>query len=583
MTEENILPNWFKNLSTQFKEGATQEFILYGNITDLVLNQDKANKSEPPYISFRQFLEKAFDERQMVIFYNIASGVSFSKAKTKKMKKNFLKITGLSRSNNEQEIARREIPREPERCLPLIERVLLDQTKTAVVISFLHTLVPNVTGGASLSSQDRIATVRLESWAQNEKIKENGNIVLLLTDQLSAVSSQLRDDASRVYVIYVPRPTKEEREEFLQTIIESKAFSIPESFKAQEFVLATQGLNFRQINDIFLRSRQKKEELTLDCVKERKREILNAEYGDLLEIVEPVKGLEDIGGLDHIKKYFSSVLEAIKRNEILLVPMGVTLMGPPGTGKTAIVEALAKEAKFNFVKTRNIRSMWVGESEGRMQTMISALKSLAPVVVMNDEADQMDNKRGEYSGDSGVTNRLRKMWMEFLSDPKIRGKVLVINCTNRPDLIDPALKRSGRSDERIPMLLPSREERCLIFKVMFRRYNIPTNIRDFSYFADSTEGLSGADIEKISLGSYRFAFEQRKKEVDRKTLKEAIDDFVFSADQKEIDQMTLSAIQECSSKKLLPENIGEIVERIRKRGFIQVNGNIEKILEKSEK
>src|SRR3990172_2321782 len=124
-------------------------------------------------------------------------------------------------------------------------------------------------------------------------------------------------------------------------------------------------------------------------------------------------------------------------------------MCPLGTRKTTIVEALAKAAGFNFVKIKNLRSMWVGESESRAQRMMRGLRELAPVVVMNDEADLAEAGRDAPKGDSGVSERIMKMWMEFLSDPKIRGKVIVISCTNRPDRIDAGLLRSGRNDERI--------------------------------------------------------------------------------------------------------------------------------------
>src|SRR5256885_2208176 len=80
--------------------------------------------------------------------------------------------------------------------------------------------------------------------------------------------------------------------------------------------------------------------------------------------------------------------------------------------KTAIVEALAKEAGFNFVRTKNVRSMWVGESEARMEQLCYGLRSLAPVVVMNDEADLAEGGRDTARGDSGVSERLMKMWME---------------------------------------------------------------------------------------------------------------------------------------------------------------------------
>lgn len=581
--EEIRLTDWFRNLATQFRASIAHQFILHGNITDLVPNPDVDDEPDKPHIPLRHFLEKTFEEYSMVIFYNIASGLRFL---SPSMETEFKKIAGIKDDDKASQnplvkagvIQKKGIPRTPEGCLPLIEKVLKNQERAAVIINFTHHIAPAAGTGVSLSPNDRVNTEMLIRWGQDEEIRDKGNIILLLTDQLANISAQLRLSSSGTKTVCVTKPSKEKRKVFLQSIIKNKTFSVPRSFNLNVFSLATQGMNYRQIFEIFLRAREVKEEISLEYVKEKKRDILNAEYGDLLEIIEPTMGLDDLGGLEHIKRRFGIILKAIESGNARLVPMGITLMGPPGTGKTAIVEALAKEAGFNFVKVRNIRNMFVGASEGRMEKMMYALRSLTPVVVMNDEAEQMESSRDEYSGDSGVSNRLRKAWMEFLSDPKIQGKVLIINCTNRPDLIDVALKRSGRSDDRVPMLMPPKEGREAIFKVLFRFLEVPKTITDFSKEAELTDGFSGADIKKIIEEAYRFAFEQGKNKVDKTILKEAIEDFVPSASQAEIDRMTLMAIRECSSRRLLPANIKEIIEKIKDRGLVKVDESIAKVL-----
>ena len=98
-------------------------------------------------------------------------------------------------------------------------------------------------------------------------------------------------------------------------------------------------------------------------------------------------------------------------------------MGPPGTGKTALVEALAKGSRYNFVKMENARSMWVGQTEERTERQLQGLLALAPVIVMNDEADLGEANRDSPKGDSGVSERIMQAWMKFLSDPKIQGKI----------------------------------------------------------------------------------------------------------------------------------------------------------------
>lgn len=589
---DNTLPSWYEQeLVLPYRANIAHAFLLHGNIWDLVSNPDAEDEIDQPYVPFRAFLEKIFDGRDMVIFYNIASGIRFLRPD---MEKRFRKIAGLDADDiilkdpiaaaKAELAAKRGIPREPDACLVLIEKVLRGMPGAAVIINSVHFIAPAASGGIAAPLNERANIERLRNWSQDEELRKNKAIILFLVDQAAKVSEELRQSGSEIQTIFIPKPTKEERKLFIQLLTQKSAkpkklkspdkaatprFIVPKNFDANVFAHATQGMGLRQILEILLHSKKTEKPISLEYVKEKKREILNAEYGDVMEIIEPQRGLEDIGGLACVKEFFRNLLDAIRKGEERLVAMGVTLMGPPGTGKTALVEALAKEAGFNFVRTKNIRSMWVGESEARMQKYVYGLRALAPVVVMNDEADLANADRNSPKGDSGVSERLMKMWMELLSDPKIRGQIIVISCTNRPDRLDPALKRSGRSDERILIPMPTCEEVPEIFQVMFKRHAIPTAIADLPAFAKMVEGFSGADLEKIALNAFRFAVERGKKTVDDATLREAIEDFIPSASQLEIDRMTLAGILESSSRRLLPPHTKEIVTAIKARNLVE--------------
>jgi AAA+ superfamily predicted ATPase len=390
------------------------------------------------------------------------------------------------------------------------------------------------------------------------------------------VSGELRIADGGIPAVFVQKPDEAERASFLAAA----------GFAAETrevLARASGGLSLRQLRDVLMRAGGDlpsaspfgdaarlggAKAFDPAALKDKKREILNAEYGDVMDVVEPARGLDDIGGCEHIKAYFRQVLDGIRSGDTRLVPMGVTLMGPPGTGKTAIVEALAKEAGFHFVKIKNVRSMWVGESEARMEKLCYALQSLTPVVVMNDEADLAEGARDAARGDSGVSERLMKMWMELLSNPRIRGRIIVINCTNRPDRIDPALKRSGRSDERILMPMPSETERAQILAVQFRRHALPTTITEFAPFARATVCYSGADLERLALSAYRIARERGDDAVGSGALDLAIHDFIPNASQAEIDAMTIVGLAECSSRRLLPPDLDAIVDGIRTRALV---------------
>ncbi|HEY3445799.1 MAG TPA: ATP-binding protein [Myxococcales bacterium] len=572
--ESSGLPEWFEQgILAPFEAGVASVFLLHGDVHGLVANPDAEEEPEKAFLPLRAFLERIFDSAELVAFYDVAAGIGCLKPAMEK------RLLDLTRPAAERYVssdpvaaarqslaAKRGLPKEPEAALPILENALKAMKRVAVVIESAHFVAPTISAGIPLPAVERATVQRIVNWARDGQVRERRNMVLLVTDQAAKVNGELRVADCGIPVVFIPKPAQDERVAFLMARMDDE---VPEGFDVQAFARASQGMSLRQLQEVLSKAEEAGEELGPEFVKGRKKEILNAEYGDVMEVVDPVRGLDDIGGNAHIKAYFAQVLEAIRKGDSRLVPMGVTLMGPPGTGKSAIVEALAKEAGFNFVKTRNVRSMWVGESEARMEKLLNGLRSLAPVVVMNDEADLAEAGRDGPKGDSGVSERLMKMWMELLADPRIRGQILVINCTNRPDRIDPALKRSGRSDERILMPLPSSSERAAILALMFKRHAIAHDLQDFAPYADATEGQSGADLEKVVLGAWRVAREKGRAAVDGHCLSASIADFIPSASRAEIDAMTIAGLAECSSKRLLPPEVEEMVLGIRERGLVK--------------
>jgi SpoVK/Ycf46/Vps4 family AAA+-type ATPase len=214
--------------------------------------------------------------------------------------------------------------------------------------------------------------------------------------------------------------------------------------------------------------------------------------------------------------------------------------------------------------------MYVGASERNQERAFSAIRALAPVVVMVDESDQQQTSRDSSSGDSGVSERLRAQAFEFWGDQSLRGKVLRIDLTNRVDLIDSAMRRSGRADVKIPILMPDAPSRKQIFSVLAKKHGLKTDVKDFAPYADKTEGFSGSDIELLLTTAYRFASLEANFEgdvvVSAAHLDRALEDFIpTSRDQSAIDRMTLIALNECRSKRLLPPGYEEMKAAILKR------------------
>ncbi|MCX6714974.1 MAG: AAA family ATPase [Candidatus Uhrbacteria bacterium] len=350
----------------------------------------------------------------------------------------------------------------------------------------------------------------------------------------------------------------QETEEKLKTLLERGFCPIPEQGLI-EAAYDLHGLGFRQIATLLLDTRLDNVPLTRKEILATRIELLRQAYGHLFDVVEPMYGFEGIGGLDDIKAYFTEVRDAILRKEYRAVPMGTLLMGPPGTGKTAVAEALARECGFLYVKVKSTKSMWVGESERIIAEMFLALRELAPVIVLRDEVDRTDIGRDQVQGDSGVSAHQQGAWMQFLSDPAIRGQIFVISCTNRPDLLDAALKRAGRTDERIPVLMPDEATRAAVFAVMAKRYAFPYEIESFDPFAKLTAGRSGADIEVIVRRAYQRAVTNGGDKITSESLAWSIEDYIDNASNLEVARMTMIALRSASSKRFLPKNMEEIV------------------------
>ncbi len=581
MSNNDAWPIWYKEeVRKSFQAEVARVFLLHGDIVGLLKNPNADDEPEIAYGRLQDFLWRACSKREMVLFYDVADGFRF---KTKEMEDEFKKINGLLEEKGKKDdddsdpVAKvkaklkekRAIPKEPNKALELIQKVLQEKDKVAVIIKNVDRLVPAGMGAGGLQDAKLEIVQRIENWTGDRRIKGRKNIVFMTCLDRSSVAKELRE-APGVRSVFIAKPNEKERLEFWETMLgdDYKDIKLEKEVDTKVLAAVTRGMHLGQLLNILRMAEKGSNTIDLQTLKREKIRMLNEMWGDLFEIIEPERGFEDIGGLKHVKDYFGEVIAAMLSGDASLAPMGCLAMGPPGTGKTAIVEALAKALGFLLVKIKNLRSMWVGESESRAERMMQGLRELAPIVVMNDEADLAEAGRDSPKGDSGVSERLMKMWMEFLSDPKIRGKVFVVSCTNRPDRLDAALKRDGRTDDRFLMAMPSEEERKEIFAVMFKRYKIKTDIVDFDAFANSTASYSGANIESIVINANRLRNIAKQEKVTAEMLQQAVDDKILSASQLEIDRMTLFGILESSSRRLLPKNIKELLRGIIERNLV---------------
>ncbi len=211
---------------------------------------------------------------------------------------------------------------------------------------------------------------------------------------------------------------------------------------------------------------------------------------------------EDIGGLkDAIQKIREMVELPLKHPEIferlgVEPPKGVLLYGPPGTGKTLLAKAVANESDAYFISINGpeIMSKWVGEAEKKLREIFEEAEKNAPSIIFIDEIDAIAPKREEVAGE--VERRVVAQLLTLMDGLKSRGKVVVIAATNRPNDVDPALRRPGRFDREIEIGVPNKEGRLEILKIHTRNMPLAKDV-DLKKIAEITHGFVGADLAAL--------------------------------------------------------------------------------------
>src|ERR687884_916061 len=207
---------------------------------------------------------------------------------------------------------------------------------------------------------------------------------------------------------------------------------------------------------------------------------------------------EDIGGLkNEVQKVREMIELPLRHPEIferigIEAPKGVLLYGPPGTGKTLLAKAVANETNANFysIGGPEIMSKFYGESEERLRNIFQEAQKNAPSIIFIDELDSIAPKREEVTGE--VERRVVAQLLSLMDGLASRGKVIVIAATNRPNAIDPALRRPGRFDREIEIKVPDKRGRLEILQIHTRNMPLDTDV-DQDRIAAVTHGFVGAD------------------------------------------------------------------------------------------
>ncbi len=243
----------------------------------------------------------------------------------------------------------------------------------------------------------------------------------------------------------------------------------------------------------------------------------------------------DVAGCDEAKYELEEVVEFLKYPEKFAkagakVPKGVLLEGPPGTGKTLLARAVAGEAGVSFIQisASEFIQMFVGVGASRVRDLFKMAKENSPCVVFIDEIDAVGRKRGEQFGGGGNEEREQTLnqILTNMDGFEKSDSVIVLAATNRADILDSALTRSGRFDRKVVVGLPDVSGRRKIIDVHLRNKLLEENT-DLDEIATLTSGFSGADIENMANEAAILAIRQNKTTINSTNLIDAFEKIVI--------------------------------------------------------
>lgn len=264
---------------------------------------------------------------------------------------------------------------------------------------------------------------------------------------------------------------------------------------------------------------------------------------------------DDLGGLKKEVQKIREMVELPMRHPELFdklgieAPKGVLLYGPPGTGKTLLAKAVAGEtnAHFTSLSGPEIMGKYYGESEERLREIFKQAEENTPSIIFIDEIDSIAPKRDEVTGE--VEKRIVSQLLTLMDGMKARGKVVVIAATNRPDSIDPALRRPGRFDREIEIGIPDEEGRLEILNIHTRGMPVDEKV-NLKQIAKVTHGFVGADLESLA------------KEAAMRSLRRILPD--INMDQERISSEILQKI------KILDDDFREALKEVKPSALREV-------------
>ncbi len=596
---------FWEQIATHYRAGSAHQFLLHFNVQDLLYDDVYGYLPAMPYLMEQLNVLGC----ALVIGYNTAQGIIFPNVRQWHQTQQMLEVVppyektgvfhfqslatwlqgfrGLQGAGDDEvppDVARRRInaglaigklhedpvasiepsPSE-ELQIKLSELLRQDSVKVGLVINFLEEFAPN---HPSLSSGANDARQRffnlLHHWASDLDIRRRKHIILLVTQNTFDIHPSLTVNPE-IPVVEMPFPDYAQRLQFIEHlhaihITEPiRKYSLGNARAREELARETAGLNLFGIHDIVRQAALARQEARGELLQNYRQQSVKTFSHGVLEVSEP-REVARMQGPSHVNRAIQEIADGLKAGDWRRIPRGMLLLGPAGTGKVFIAKLLAGKAETAFVQLRYASQVGEvaisvngheGSYERNLNAALSFIRGIAPVVVFIDEIEQASPRASMQPEhwERGLPVSL----VNAISDTSLRGKVIWVGATDRPDLMPAIFRRVGIFDHKLILLPPTPFERAATMEI----FCAPRTQESIDYQAivgdARTDGVTARDLWLIMQRARNIALRDRREQLTEADLREAVDDFVPDYSPEMQQFMGLLAMREANSRAMLPD------------------------------
>lgn len=595
---------FWQRIESQYKVAAAHQYLLHFNVNDLMYDEHFG------YLPASDYLMEQLNVLgcRLVLGYNATKGFMIPRVgqwvETQKILGLIPKDQGVPEETAERKrinsrLSYNKLHEDPfyksdpmptkDLAKKMHDLLKQDRARIGLVITNLEQIAPNDPSMESTTKENTLYFYhQLQNWASDLEIRRKRHIILLLTQNTFDIHPHFLVN-QEIPLVEVPFPDYDDRLKFINHLsnipqeiahqdspdqkVEVK-LDLGNDREKQTLARETAGLNLFGLHDLVRHAASQKQKVQGQLLNNYRRESVKTFSHGIIEVTEPLTQPNQHWS-PHVNRVIQDIMQGLKDNDMRRVPRGLLLMGPTGNGNIFAARMLAGQTNMAFVKLRyagqlsevtvNINDNGASY-ERNLNSAISFIKGLAPVVVFMEEIDQASPHSGIKQGNSEQS--IPANLTNAISDGSLQGKVIWIGTSSRPDLIPPIFRNSEIFSQKLVLLPPMRQSRSGILQFFCRLHT--REEMNFNEIA-SHEKLRGAsvnDLNIIAQRSHNIAKRKNKGSFNEEDLREVINDFMPNYSREMQMFMSLLALQEATSRSMIPDRLPPPYEEFVEDGQI---------------